>query len=306
MAITVPSTIDWMVSQRFGKAVPKAYLSTPSGNTYPYAEAAAYKAELQALSPDELSTRYAECQAAYFERERLKAEAEERGRFFNQPGAAADFEHWSRASYWTLEEAVALSLGKSPKSVSAKTMAPYASVSPVAGQYGRVLDLAKRAVWAKQLWDPVYPTLFLAWAKRMEIHVVPELIAAVEARGHQIADWKALFDQLKANHEAFVAAQGGLVATQRQTIEGLTERVRALEGAAAAAKAKPFSTRERETLLKVVIGMAVRGYAFDPKSVRSDRIPEIVADLALAGVPVGDDTVRKLVREGAELLPPST
>jgi hypothetical protein len=50
--------------------------------------------------------------------------------------------------------------------------------------------------------------------------------------------------------------------------------------------------------------MAVKGYAFDPQAKRSDQISEIASDLADAGVPVSDDTVRKYLREAADLLPP--
>jgi len=50
--------------------------------------------------------------------------------------------------------------------------------------------------------------------------------------------------------------------------------------------------------------MAVKGYVYDPKAARSDSVAEIVKDLALVGVPLDDDTVRKWLREAAELLPP--
>jgi len=56
--------------------------------------------------------------------------------------------------------------------------------------------------------------------------------------------------------------------------------------------------------LKVVIGMAVGGYSYDPKVGRSDRHTEIAGDLERAGVPLDVDTVRKWLREAAELLPP--
>jgi hypothetical protein len=56
--------------------------------------------------------------------------------------------------------------------------------------------------------------------------------------------------------------------------------------------------------LKVVIGMAVGGYSYDPKAGRSDRPTEIAGDLERAGVPLDVDTVRKWLRESAELLPP--
>lgn len=65
-----------------------------------------------------------------------------------------------------------------------------------------------------------------------------------------------------------------------------------------------LGTRERESLLKLVIGMAVKAYCYDPKATRSDSIKEIADDLTTAGVPLDVDTVRKYVTEARELLPP--
>lgn len=63
-------------------------------------------------------------------------------------------------------------------------------------------------------------------------------------------------------------------------------------------------TRERDSLLKLVIGMAVKGYAFDPKATRSKAATEIRSDLEQLGLSLSDDTIRKYLREGADLLPP--
>jgi hypothetical protein len=66
-----------------------------------------------------------------------------------------------------------------------------------------------------------------------------------------------------------------------------------------------LGTRERESLLKLVIGMAVGGYGYDPRAGRSEQPSQIAADLATAGVALDVDTVRKWLREAAEHLPPS-
>jgi ribosomal protein L31E len=64
------------------------------------------------------------------------------------------------------------------------------------------------------------------------------------------------------------------------------------------------STRERETMLKLIIGVAVEQYGFDPKKSRNDAAKQISDDLAGHGLSVSDDTVRKYLKEAAELLPP--
>lgn len=67
---------------------------------------------------------------------------------------------------------------------------------------------------------------------------------------------------------------------------------------------KALHTKERETLLKMIIGLAVDGYGFDPTAARSPVPKEISDALAARGIPLDVDTIRKWLREGAEFLPP--
>jgi hypothetical protein len=46
---------------------------------------------------------------------KAKSDYDENQRVFNRPSAVADFDYWSRMSYWTLDEALALSFGKAPE-----------------------------------------------------------------------------------------------------------------------------------------------------------------------------------------------
>lgn len=66
---------------------------------------------------------------------------------------------------------------------------------------------------------------------------------------------------------------------------------------------KPLGTRERETLLKLVIGMAIKGFDYDPDSKKNSAIPQIVASLEGVGLPLSGETVRKYLKEGKGLLP---
>lgn len=70
------------------------------------------------------------------------------------------------------------------------------------------------------------------------------------------------------------------------------------------AKAKKLETRERDTLHKIIIGMAVRGYGYNPKALRNSPVTEIASDLAELGIAVSDDTIRKYLVEASQLLPP--
>lgn len=112
------------------------------------------------------------------------------------------------------------------------------------------------------------PGFFLAWAKRNRIDFPPELEAAVVALGHQVADWKTAFDQVSANYAEPSAAADAERATHREAIERLTQErdgargeARRVDEALNASRAKKqlLKTRERDTLLKLVIGMAIGG-----------------------------------------------
>ena len=137
------------------------------------AELQAYEAELSAKPAEELRALYdveRRRQAEEMRRKRqARAEAEERSRFFHSSRANADFVHWSKAAYWTIDEGAALLLGKAPEVVDWESVRDYAHVSPFARQYARVRELAMRARETGQLALRTEPRAFLEWAKRTGI-----------------------------------------------------------------------------------------------------------------------------------------
>lgn len=66
---------------------------------------------------------------------------------------------------------------------------------------------------------------------------------------------------------------------------------------------KPLSDRERTSLLKMVIGMAIDGYGYNPKAKRSPIAGEITSALQLRGISLDEDTIRKWLKEAAQHLP---
>jgi hypothetical protein len=287
---------------------------------------------LAALSSEEITQRYdAEKQHEYRQAVE-KAEREERERFFNLPYANADYDHWSKTAHWTLDEAIALSFGRAPEIVRWDQLQKFTSLgSPFVAQYARRRDLTLRAVTWKQLYDPVLPGIFLAWAKRTDIAVPPELIEAVQKRGVQVADWKNLYDEaVEARKRDAEAAETQIanwmrlhnelsaqIKNERSEWLGITNekdmqlatteaRIASMEQLRSTQPnpEQEIGARARDSLLKLVIGMAVVAYVYDPKAARSDKPTEIADDLACAGVPLDVDTVRKWLRKAADLLPP--
>jgi hypothetical protein len=323
---------EFLVERKFGAGARHADTTFPvslSGNRHARTDpefakrVAQYRAELLELPSQELK--------ALVEAEREKEQAElaariereEREQYFNQPCARADFEHWSRAAHWTLDEAVALSFGKAPERVNWETVKPFVRVSAFAIQYQRRRDLALRATLWKQLFDPVLPGFFLAWAKRTDLEVSSDLEAAVTARGVLVADWKTHYDDLKTKYDELHRKWGDnydelqkgwmeVCEDKNRTIAELQQQLAGAEAKTASAQPaiprdppeKPLGTRERESLLKLIIGMAVGGYGYDPSAGRSEQPAQIATDLETAGVALDVDTVRKWLKQAAELLPP--
>lgn len=61
--------------------------------------------------------------------------------------------------------------------------------------------------------------------------------------------------------------------------------------------------KERESLLKIIIAMAMDGYGYNPADKKSPIPAEIVAHVEELGLSIDVDTVRKWLREAAALLP---
>jgi hypothetical protein len=219
--------------------------------------------------------------------------------------ARADFIHWSKAAYWRIPEAVALLFGEDPEAVQrhlskAKTYrGTRRRIQPFADEYDKICDLANRAVKAKQLHALSTPGAFLVWASRHKIEYPDELERQVLLHGHKMVDWQSSYENLKKRY-ADIEKE---VTVLNQRRDALLRRVSELEEQLQQSGSKQLATRERDSVMKLIIGMAIRGYSYDPEVARNEAIGRICSDLALLGLSLDPDTVRKWLREAAELLP---
>ena len=247
-----------------------------------------YRKQLSTLANFELKKLYnAELINQYLE--------EDQRQFFNALDARADFEYWSKMTYWTLDEAVALSFGKNPKTVSGTSLITITAYkSPFIEEFNKTKELALRAVKWSKLYDPVMPVLFVTWTKENGIPFPPELAKKVHNLSKNLVDWKKRYDDLfdKSTEELITANQ--IIDIKNQIIQEL-ESSNSTE--------KPLLTRERETLLKLVIGMAVGGYGYQPWEKRNSTVQDIAGDLHFSGIGLDPDTVRKWLKLASELLP---
>ena len=67
-------------------------------------------------------------------------------------------------------------------------------------------------------------------------------------------------------------------------------------------KEQVVASRERHTLYKMLIAMALDGYGYDPTASKSPFPKELEGILDRLGLPVSDDTIRQKLKEASELL----
>ena len=64
-----------------------------------------------------------------------------------------------------------------------------------------------------------------------------------------------------------------------------------------------LSEKERTSLLKMIIAMAIDGYGHDPKANKSPTTGDIANAIRLHGLSLNEDTIRRYLKESATLLP---
>jgi hypothetical protein len=310
--------IAFIVAHRFGTAYAaiKRFgpLLSPREKLPDTKPAEVAEKELAAMADPELEAEYQTVRAEIWKANEARAKAEaaesERREASLLINLKPDFTYWAKVPFWTIEEAVALVHGRDPKYANRKAVAPYLQVSPFARLYEQTLIMAQRAVGMEQLTDGTLPGAFIAWAKRYDIPVAAELEKLVAKYGQFIGDWKTLHDRAASERDAALERERKLVATVQATQDQIDELRRQMEATESrlsetAKPAKDPDSRELDSLRKLSVGLAIKGYGYDPGAPpRGSIIPEIVSDLAILGIPLSDDTVRKHLKAGAEMLPP--
>lgn len=99
-------------------------------------------------------------------------------------------------------------------------------------------------------------------------------------------------------------AKGRLIELPSSLVRGLEEHGRGSKRSAALVTEEDLGPKEIQSLLKLVAGLSIAGYKFDPRQARNDATNEIKTDLRRLGVKLDDGTILKFLRLGGELVPP--
>jgi len=174
---------------------------------------------------------------------------------------------WAKAPSWTLREAIILSFDGSPiePDQEFEQGLPFDQA-----EVNRRVEFAKRALRRRELPQDPTPAQFVTWAAKAGFPF-PEI-------------WLDAIPELREQRSADTVSADPVP----DPVADASDILR---------------TRERESLLKLIIGMAVAGYRYDPNAPRSPTTAEIAGDLERLGVGLDPDTIRKWLRQASELLP---
>ena len=162
-------------------------------------------------------------------------------------------------------------------------MAGEKAISPFVQEFEKRLELGRRAQAIGILAKHCEPSRFMTWLEMVKLSYPAEMDIMLPRISN--VDWEARFDDLT------------------RVFNETCDELDALQAREAELSEKPGWSRERDSLLKLVIGMAIKGYGYSPAAQRNPAVSDISGDLRQLGVPLDEDTIRKYLKEGKSLIP---
>lgn len=211
----------------------------------------------------------------------------EAAHWFNLPQAIADtnvFDHWSRAEYWSIPEAVALIHGRNPSVVTGASIDKDKADTTIGWTLKQTLELLIRAKSMGTLEHSNRPIQLIQWTRLKQMEMPDELVKMCMERGKTTYDVSAENRQLTKR-----VAELELAFSTKPNEEANNQSV------------KPIGVKERESLLKLILGISIKGYSYDPISTRSKEIKDIADDLRELNLSLDEDTIRKYLNEAKAL-----
>lgn len=184
--------------------------------------------------------------------------------------------HWARMSAWTHHEASALTAGIIPSekwSRDGLRRRDFSFGEELDTRYFRIWDLLLREETIYKISFPIELPELLEWSERTQIDISEKFLIA-------------LYDLSRLPLAEQNLAKADAVGSAPSDQQGL-------------------GMRERDSLLKMVLGMAMEQYAHDPYAKRTETAGHIESDIASIGLTLDQDTIRKYLKEARERFLPT-
>jgi len=185
--------------------------------------------------------------------------------------ALADFEHWARAEFLTVDEVVCLSVGLEPNEQLVRLIKPSDERGDIQKMDEVAEYMSRHKETIRRKFDPY--------------------------DNHKKPDLAILFDWIKTVkldvHSSFMAMLEKRIISEQSTtkISAATENPDQMDG------------REKVSMSKLIAAMAIDCYGYDPRAKRSDIPNEIQGIADRLGLEISGDTIRKYLKKGSELIP---
>jgi len=250
-----------------------------------------YKEKISSYSPKKLDDLYNELISKRKTKHEIELEQMDYDLFHN-PAMNAIWEHWHLADYWTVDECIALTLGKDPRMTNLARVQNYLE-SPFAHKYSTLFELVSRSVKIgtlqliptgaggvipKMTEKKIIPTDYVKWAIAKNISLPKELLITLE----KSPDYKALLeDALKR------------ITTAEETNLKLTEENKNLREEAK----RKEDQRVVTTLYKILCGLVLKHYGTS----ETNRVSMIKRTIFTeAGIDMDEKTIRSHVDKSLE------
>jgi len=251
-----------------------------------------YRLELEQKSESELDALVSEARLKRRANLRKRQVERERAHWSNQPNAIANehtYDYWCKAAYWTNIEALALLLGRNPNVFNLNAIETLPGRSEVIWAFWGLRNLIDRATEFGFLSEKNTPKEIIEWAQNNNIFVPEKLLDTISDRFISISDLEAKYSSQTLELESL-----------KDELESL--RMQDEPENRLANENRPTSTRERESLLKIVIAVAIKKYNYRPDMAKNSATSNIATALRDLDLPLDEDTIRKYLNEAKNLL----
>jgi|TARA_B110000908_G_scaffold122098_1_gene143192 hypothetical protein len=217
-----------------------------------------------------------------------------------------DYAFWLRTAYWTSEEGAALALGIDPKLIDNQTLNGLCLESDLHRKYKQLCELATRAKKIGRLEELANPIAFLEWVQAIDFTKIPEDIQV--ARTHSIfhsysitvsddgaepfssiIDYKKSYEGLEKTYYKLLKEVEERERDQWEEQEFEDKKISLYKNGS---KSRVFDERQRKTMLKILLSLAVNKFRFNPNNKRSSASKNIASTTELCGLSVTDETIR--------------
>jgi len=208
----------------------------------------------------------------------------------------ADFIAWRRP-FWTVHESTSLLLGKDPDLIDPEALKADEERSVFAWFYAYLRTLIGRAQNAKEIPNPIRPRILLEWADANNIRYPEDLGEVAADSSSETEDYRWLYNS--------TLEQNDILKEEIKSLRSDLGRLKRQQEVLPSTETQPRKsdwTRERNTLLTMILAMAVKRFGYRPGKPYQTAPRSIEDATAEVGCAVTAQTILVKLREAEKLV----